>query len=71
MTAPGSPAPIYPPELKARKVEGEVVASFAIDTAGLAEVNTLKILKSTDALFADAVKAALPQMRFIPAELRV
>lgn len=67
MTAPGSPTPIYPPELKARKVEGEVVASFVIDTAGLAEVNTLKILRFTDSAFAEAVKVALPDMRFIPA----
>src|ERR1035437_439743 len=67
MTVPGSTTPVYPPELKARKVEGEVVTSFVIDTAGLAEVQTLKILKSTDSLFTEAVKVALPQMRFIPA----
>jgi TonB family protein len=67
MSVPGSAVPVYPPELKTRKVEGEVVAAFVVDTVGLAEVNTLKILKSTDSAFADAVKVALPDMRFIPA----
>jgi TonB family protein len=67
MAVPGSALPVYPPELKARKVEGEVVVAFVVDTAGMAEVNTLKILKSTDSAFTEAVRVALPQMRFIPA----
>ena len=67
MPVPGSVVPVYPPELKVRKVEGEVVAAFVVDTAGLAEVNSLKILKSTDSAFTEAVRSALPQMRFIPA----
>ncbi len=70
MVVPGSAAPVYPPLLKERGIEGEVIASFIVDTTGLADVRSLKILKSAHALFADAVKAALPEMRFIPARLR-
>jgi TonB family protein len=66
-TVPGSAVPLYPPDLKARKVDGEVVVAFVVDTAGLAEVTTLKILKSTNELFTEAVRAALPEMRFVAA----
>jgi periplasmic protein TonB len=65
--APGSAVPRYPDTLRVAKVAGEVVVAFVVDTTGLAEVNSLKILKSTNALFAEAVKVALPDMRFIPA----
>lgn len=68
--APGSAVPHYPDSLKAIKVEGEVVAAFVVDTTGLADTTTLKILKSTHHLFSAAVRDALPRMRFIPAEIR-
>jgi protein TonB len=45
-----------------------VIVSFVVDTAGRADVRSLTILKSTHELFAAAVRAALPGMRFIPAE---
>ena len=69
MPAPGSPAPRYPELLKSAGVEGEVVASFVVDSAGRADPATFRILKSANALFDAAVKAALPAMRFIPAEV--
>ena len=59
----------YPDSLKIAKVEGEVVAEFVVDTLGLADITSLRILRSTHPLFAAAVRDALPQMRFTPAEL--
>lgn len=37
---------------------------FVVDTLGLAEVASLKVLRSDHDLFTDAVKSALPDMRF-------
>ncbi len=67
MSAPGSAAPVYPGTLKASGVGGETIASFVVDTTGLVEASTLKIIKTTDQLFAESVAAALPNMRFTPA----
>jgi protein TonB len=50
-------------------VEGEVLAQFVVDTTGRPEMNSYKVLKTTHELFGNAVKQALPGMRFIPAEV--
>jgi len=68
-SAPDSPHPTYPAALKAAKIEGEVLAQYVVNTDGRADVSTFKVLKSTRPEFVDAVKEALPQMRFIPAEI--
>ena len=39
-------APVYPAELKAAKIEGEVLAQFVVDQSGTAEVATFKVLRS-------------------------
>jgi len=67
--APGSTSPRYPDMLRQAGVEGEVLAQFVVDTTGRAEANSLKILKSSHDLFVQSVRNALPQMRFIPAEV--
>jgi protein TonB len=67
--APGSAQPRYPDMLRQAGVEGEVLAQFVVDTTGKAEPNSLKILKSSHDMFVQSVKNALPQMRFIPAEV--
>jgi protein TonB len=67
--APGSTQPRYPDMLRQAGVEGEVLAQFVVDTTGRAEPNSLKILKSSHDLFIQSVKNALPQMKFIPAEV--
>ena len=67
--APGSTSPRYPDMLRQAGVEGEVLAQFVVDTTGRAEANSLKILKSSHDLFIQSVKNALPQMKFIPAEV--
>jgi TonB family protein len=67
--APGSAVPQYPDSLKVAKVEGDVRAAFTVDTTGLVDSTSVHIMKSTHRLFSAAVRDALPQMRFIPAEL--
>ncbi|HET6681360.1 MAG TPA: energy transducer TonB [Gemmatimonadaceae bacterium] len=67
--APNSQTPRYPDILRQAGVEGEVMAQFVVDTTGRADPSTFKVLKSSHDLFANAVKQALPQMRFIPAEV--
>jgi TonB family protein len=63
----GSVGPRYPDSLRVAKVEGEVLAQFVVDTSGQAQVPTFKVLKSTHPLFVDAVRTALPTLRFTPA----
>jgi len=60
--------PRYPESLRAAQISGEVQAEFVVDTSGRAEMRTFKVLKATNDQFASAVKAALPQARYLPAE---
>lgn len=62
-------APEYPASLRAAGIEGEVRAQFVVDESGRAEIGSLRILSSTNELFAEAVKRALPKMKFIPARI--
>jgi TonB family protein len=66
---PDSPMPIYPSALKERRVEGEVVVTFVVNTSGAVEIPTFTVVRSTDSLFVSAVRAALPAMRFLPARV--
>ena len=66
---PGVGVPVYPASLKAAGVSGKVLAAFVVDTTGLADVTTFKVMSSTDAAFTAAVRDALPSMRFEPARL--
>lgn len=69
MAAPGSIGPSYPEMLRAAGVEGTVLAQFVVDTTGRADVATFTALRSDNALFTAAVRAALGRMRFLPAEV--
>src|SRR4051812_39416082 len=66
---PGNPAPRYPDMLRSANVEGEVLAQFVVDTTGRADMSQFKVLKSTHDLFTNAVRSALPNMKFYPAEV--
>jgi len=68
-TMPGSPQPHYPVAMRKAGREGEVLAQYVVDTTGLADVRTFKVLKATSPEFVDAVKEGLPTMRFTPAEI--
>ncbi|MDE3128925.1 MAG: energy transducer TonB [Gemmatimonadota bacterium] len=67
--ASGNQAPHYPDILRSANVEGEVIAQFVVDTNGRADMSTFKVLKSTHDLFTAAVKNALRDYRFYPAEI--
>ena len=64
-----SPQPQYPASLKSANIEGEVLAQFVVDTTGRADIVTFKVLKSSHSGFTQAVRDALPSMRFTPAEI--
>lgn len=66
--AVGSISPKYPDILRTAGVEGEVLVSFVVDETGHADLATFKVLRSTHDLFAAAVKRALADMEFMPAE---
>ncbi len=66
---PTNQPPRYPDMLRSANVEGEVLAQFVVDTTGHADMKEFKILKSTHDLFTSAVKSALPNMKFYPAEV--
>lgn len=59
----------YPDVMRASRTNGEVLAQFVVDTNGRALPETFKVLKTTHDLFAQAVKVALPDMRFVPATI--
>ncbi len=69
MLAANSATPVYPDFLRQAGVEGEVLVSFVVDTAGRVDLGTFKVVRATHDQFVDAVRKALPRMRFIPAEL--
>jgi len=46
-----------------------VLAQFVVDTSGKADMGTFKVLETSHELFSQAVRQALPRMRFFPAEI--
>jgi TonB family protein len=64
---PNSAAPVYPPDLEARGIEGHVIVRFVVDSTGLADISTVLTVQATHAAFDRAVREALPRMRFRPA----
>jgi TonB family protein len=62
-------APSYPAALQAQGVTGRVVAQFVVDETGRVDVGTFRVIESSHELFSSAVRAALPRMRFQPAEI--
>ncbi|MGH7646583.1 MAG: energy transducer TonB [Gemmatimonadaceae bacterium] len=63
-----NPRPTYPSMLESAGVEGEVLVQFVIDTLGRADMNTFKVLKSSNDLFTQSIKNVLPRLRFYAAE---
>ncbi len=66
---PGTGNLRYPDSLRTASVEGEVLVQFVVDANGAYEPGSLKVLKSSHDLFTKAVAAALPGMRFYPAQV--
>ncbi len=65
----GSAVPKYPPELLARRVSGVVTVRFVVDTSGVVDASSVRIVDATDSQFVASVREALPQMKFQPARL--
>lgn len=62
-----SAAPVYPAALIEQRLEGSVQARYVIDTTGRADATSVEILHTTHPAFAEAVREAIPLMRFSPA----
>lgn len=60
--------PRYPEMLRARGLEGEVVARYVVDSTGRVRDGSIEIVATTHDRFADAVRQALARTRFVPAE---
>jgi TonB family protein len=62
-----SAAPVYPPELSARGVQGRVDATYVVDTMGRVDTTTIHVMQSDDPRFTQSVLTALAEARFRPA----
>lgn len=62
-----SAAPVYPPELSARGVEGAVEATYVVDAAGRVDTTSIQVMRSDDPRFTQSVRTALGEARFRPA----
>ncbi|GJG85952.1 hypothetical protein tb265_11330 [Gemmatimonadetes bacterium T265] len=67
---PGTLSASYPEALKfGGGGDGKVTAQFVVDTTGLADMSTWKVLESTNDLFTQAAKDGVSRARFYPAEI--
>lgn len=66
---PGSNTMVYPPMLRSAQVEGSVLASFVLRADGTADMSTFKVLRSDHELFTNAVRIAIPEVKYTPAEI--
>lgn len=64
-----SAAPDYPETMALRRVEGAVVLRFVIDSTGLIDMATVRVMSATHSAFARAVLEAMPRMKFRPASM--
>jgi hypothetical protein len=67
---PASPVPVYPEPLRVANIDGEVLAQFVVDTTGLVDPSTFKVLKTTNPWFTAALYQVLPLFRFDPAQVK-
>jgi len=64
-----SAAPAYPLKLLEQHIMGYVNARYVVDTTGFADTASFQVMKATNPEFIDAVREALPYMRFQPAKI--
>lgn len=67
--SPNNRPPRYPEALRNANIQGEVLVQFIVDTTGKPEMNTFKVLRSTQGEFLMAVRSVLPDYEFEPAML--
>lgn len=66
---PGGGTPGYPAALAQARVEGRVLAEFVVDTTGRIELDSFRAVESTNPIFTEAVRSALPALRYRPATI--
>lgn len=64
-----NPRPTYPVTLQRANVAGSVVVEFRIDSTGVVDPTTLRVVQSSNALFVQAIRQVLPLMHFVPAQM--
>lgn len=64
-----SGAPDYPITMLQQNIEGAAFVIYIVDTLGVADTTSFKVVRTTHDAFAEAVRAAMPKMRFRPAML--
>jgi TonB-like protein len=64
-----SAAPTYPARMLQQKISGFVKAEWVVLSDGYADTLSFRIIESTNDDFAQAVRDALPYMRFSPAKI--
>lgn len=57
----------FPDELRAHRVEGEVVVQLRVNEKGRVDPSSMRVMQSEHELFTAAVRSALPGFRFEPA----
>lgn len=62
--------PVYPPALRAARVEGAVQVTYVVDALGRVEPESITIVSSDHPSMSDAVRMALLQARFQPGKVR-
>jgi TonB family protein len=66
---PDSAAPAYPPLMMLKAIEGHATMKFVIDSTGVIDLSTVTLLEASHAEFVQAVREAMPKMRFHPAKM--
>jgi len=64
-----SAAPDYPIAMLQRNIEGAAFVVYVVDTLGIADTTSFKVVRATHDEFVEAVRTAMPKMRFRPAIL--
>lgn len=64
-----APTPAYPPLLRAAGVQGQVIVTAVVDTLGLAENGSVRIVRSDNPGFDIAALATVRAARFRPARI--
>jgi hypothetical protein len=62
----GNQPPLYPAELRNAGIEGSSIFEFVVDTSGRVDLSTSHALTASAPQFADAVRDALPSLRYEP-----
>jgi periplasmic protein TonB len=70
MRVVASATPRYPESLRQANLDGRVLVRFVVDTLGKIDMGSVQVLESTHDLFTRAVRDALGNFRFRPAEAR-